>query len=627
MLSLLVFSWPLVRTLGVGMRDPPLCGTLRVRYFVMSAIRKSAGWSAITVAGMLAAYMLIKPAGVERKPIVATNDISRSEAASRPNRSHDPWIDQAVIASAPTFIDWTARAGVLFRYYDNSDAERFFNAETNGGGVAWLDYDLDGRLDLFFTNGCRLPYDPADRSYSPRLFRNVHEEAFPDVTLAAGARCSGFFHSVTVGDLDNDGWADLFLGGFERTALLLNNGDGTFQDAAELARAALAKWCSSAAMGDLDRDGDLDLYVTAYAKGDLDNIPECRGAGYRAYCGPDRYEPEAHTFLVNLGNRVFEDVTQQAGFLKVLGRGMGAVIADLDDDGWPDVFVANDKTPSYLFHNVTAHSRARAVRVEEVGVESGLATNGQGQLVAGMGIACGDADGDGRLDLVVTHYQGEMTTFYRNTGGLFFSDETAVVGLGTATLPFLGFGVDFLDANNDGELDIVIANGHVLGRHHHSYAMPPQFFFNRGGHFEEATDRAGPTFRKEFVGRGLAVGDFDNDGGADFAVVNNDQPAYIQRNAAKSRGKWLRFDLVGTRSNRSAMNARVVVRIGDRRLVRELHGGGSYQSASDQRILVGLGDSTKADDVEIRWPSGQLQRVGSLEGNRGWLVAEGRTPQ
>jgi enediyne biosynthesis protein E4 len=332
-------------------------------------------------------------------------------------------------------------------------------------------------------------------------------------------------------------------------------------------------------------------------------------------------------FYLNNGNATFRDATEESGFLKVKGKGMGVVVADLDNDSWPDVFVANDKTPSYLFHNRTRDYSDALPHVQEVGVEAGVAFNGRGELVAGMGIACGDFDEDGLLDLFVTHYHRESDTLYRNLGHLLFVDATSAVGLGTASLPYLGFGTEFIDFDNDGWLDLVVTNGHVLGPAHWSYAMRPQLHRNtRRGKFVEVTDQAGAHFRQEFVARGLAVADYDADGRVDFAVSNIDGPACVVRNATTNSGHSASIQLVGRQSNRSAINTRVIARIGSRRVTREVVGGGSYQSESAKIITIGLETAESMDALEIRWPSGHVDRVEELAGDRQWLIVEGRGP-
>jgi hypothetical protein len=329
---------------------------------------------------------------------------------------------------------------------------------------------------------------------------------------------------------------------------------------------------------------------------------------------------------MNQGDGLFRDETEAAGFLKVAGKGMGVVIANLDDDSWPEVFVANDKTPSYLFHNQTATPEDRGLCVKEVGVESGVAFNGQGELVAGMGIACGDYDQDGLLDLFVTHYQRESDTMYHNLGKLIFSDDTAVVGLGTASLPYLGFGTAFLDYDNNSWLDIAVANGHVLGSAHWSYAMRPQLYRNIGRKFTEVTGRAGEYFAREYVGRALAAADYDMDGRVDFAVSNIDGPSCVVRNTCPSSGNFIQLELVGQRTSRTAVNARITAQVGAGKLMHEFVGGGSYQSSSEHCISIGLAGADAVDSLEIRWPSGQLDRLMHLTANRRWLIVEGREP-
>lgn len=530
------------------------------------------------------------------------------------------------VAGFACFEDVSEKLGVDFLYYNDHQARRFFNGETNGGGVAWIDYDLDDWPDLYFTNGRVLVESDASNSQVHRnwLGRNLFGGRFEVVTERSRTDDVQFGHGVAVGDFDNDGWPDLFVCNFGPNVLFRNNGDGTFSDVSADCHILEKQWSSSAAFGDLDRDGDLELYVTTYAKADLDRLPVCMGPGYQVYCSPEDYEKDVDVCYINTGDGGFTRAPAEAGFGDADGHGMGVVVADLDGDAWPDIFVANDKTPSYLFHNQTP-ALAGPPRFKEIGVEAGLAFDGQGNLVAGMGIACGDADRDGLLDLFVTHYHREADTFYKNRGQLIFTDDTARVGLGSASLPFLGFGTTFLDADNDGWLDLFVANGHVLGSEHWLEAMEPNLYRNKGaGCFVEASAGAGPHFRKKFTGRGVASADFDRDGAMDLAATNNHEPATVLRNCTATKGDSISLELIGVISARSAANARVFVRHQETTTLFELFGGGSYQSACEQRLLIGLGKSGENVSLEIRWPSGKVDQIADVQPGRSMLVVEGR---
>lgn len=518
----------------------------------------------------------------------------------------------------PFFTDVSSEFGIDFRYYNDQQSGRFFNGETNGGGVGWIDFDLDDWPDLYFTNGCVLLSDQSP--HTNRMYRNLNGERFVDVTVQTQTADKHFGHGVAVADFDNDGWPDLFLANFGPNVLYRNNGDGTFSEQ----RSAILpeeQWSSSAAFGDLDRDGDLDLYVTTYGKADLQNVPVC-GTDYRVYCSPEDYPVDEDRCYLNTGTGEFRQVDDSNGFVPMNGHGMGVVIADFDNDRRPDVFVANDKDASLIFRNET--QPGQPIRVREMGIEAGVAFDGMGMRMAGMGIACGDVDANGLLDLFVTHYHREPDTFYRNHGKMVFSDDTSVVGLGTATLNLLGFGTEFLDYDNDSWLDLMTVNGHVLGPHHWLEAMEPRLYRNvNAGSFKDVSAIAGPHFQKRFTGRGLATADFDRDGRIDVAVTNNNEPAYLLRNTHEQRGHVLAIELVGTQSPRSATNARIVVHGLEKPIMRELLSGSSYQSASEQRLLIGLGNHSAPVDVEIQWSSGTTSLHSNLVPNRRHLIREG----
>jgi tetratricopeptide (TPR) repeat protein len=504
----------------------------------------------------------------------------------------------------PAFTDDAERRGVTFTF-DNGHSDLYQLPETFGGGVALLDFDGDGWLDIYAVQGGPFPPRRDSPRFGDRLFRNRGDGRFDDATARSGlgALSGGYGFGVAVGDFDNDGRPDIFVTRWRCYALYHNLGDGRFEDVT--ARAGLGgdrDWPSSAAWADLDNDGDLDLYVCHYLKWDEVNPPLCAHSHGRhnGYCDP-RLLPSLpdHVFR-NDGGR-FIDVTEQAGIVDREGRGLGVVAADLDEDGKIDLFVANDTTANFFFRN------QGGFRFTEEGLESGLAASAHGGNLAGMGVACGDFDGDGRLDLAVTNYLGESTTLYHNHGEGRFSDRAASAALAAPTRFMLGFGLAALDANNDGRLDLAQANGHVddYGPAF-PYLMPAQLFLGNGaGKLLDVSERAGPDWRRPRLARGLAVGDLDNDGRTDVVIVAQNAPLALLHNQLASRNHSLTLALEGTASNHDAVGARVAVTVFGHTQVAARLGGGSYLSASDYRFHFGLGPAQTVDRVEVTWPTGR----------------------
>jgi tetratricopeptide (TPR) repeat protein len=539
------------------------------------------------------------------------------------------------LSAPPAFTDDAEVSGLRFTF-DNGATPARQIPETMSGGVGLLDYDGDGWLDVYLVQGGPFP-PPGTGSPTPgdehglsarpapgdRLFRNRGDGTFEDATAASGIAdlARGYGHGVTVGDYDNDGHPDLFITRWRAYALYRNQGDGTFRDVTQMAGLGGDRdWPTSAAFADLDGDGDLDLYVCHYLRWDAEHPQTCFDEEKKriSYCAPQRFPhlPD-HLFRNDCGR--FVDVTDQAGINDWHGQGLGVVAVDLDDDGRLDLFVANDQSANYFF-------RGRGgLRFEEVAETSGLAGNANGGFQAGMGVACGDLDGDGRPDLGVTNFYNESMTFYHNLGGGVFTDHTREMGLAVPTRYRLGFGTAFLDVDNDGHLDIAIANGHVDDfRPEIPYAMPAQLLVGDDrGHLMDVSDRAGPPWQVPRVGRGLAAGDLDNDGRIDVLLVAQDGPlAYFHNRTAGGHALTLR--LVGTASHRDAVGARVTVVAGGRRRVAWRFGGGSYQSASDPRLHFGLGGAGRVEAIEVSWPSGRVDRFGPLAADTGYLLLEGQ---
>ncbi len=532
----------------------------------------------------------------------------------------------------PRFVDDAASAGLRFTF-DNGRSPQRQIPETTAGGVGLLDYDGDGWLDVYVVQGGAFPPDPSRPYKGDRLFLNRGDGTFEDATARSGIDKlpRGFGHGVTVGDVDNDGWPDLFLTRWRSYALLHNKGDGTFEDATE--RWGLdgdRDWPTSAALADLDNDGDLDLYVCHYLVWDADHPTLCPRVTVASkselhdpnqrynYCTPRPFPALPDHLFRNDGGR-FVDVTADAGIIDKEGRGLGVVAADIDDDGLVDLFVANDTTANYLWHNLGGF------KFEETGLTNGVACNADGAFQAGMGTACGDLDGDGKPDLLVTNFYGESTTFFRNLGSGMFGDKTAGVGLAAPSRYLLGFGIVLFDANNDGRLDLATANGHVNDdRPDYPYDMPALLLLGGlDGRLTDVTNAAGPPWSVPRVARGLAAGDLDNDGRVDALLLSQQSPlAYFHNRTNALRDHFITFQLVGTRSNRDGVGAVVTLTAGGKSRKAWRVGGGSYQSSSDPRLHFGLGDATQIDRVEVRWPSGRTDRFGPLAADRAYRLQE-----
>jgi predicted Zn-dependent protease len=521
----------------------------------------------------------------------------------------------------PQFVDEAEPAGLRF-VQDNAESSQRLPPETMSGGVALFDYDGDGWLDVYAVQGGPLPPSPNSRC-ADRLFRNRGDGTFEDVSERAGLHqlAGGYGHGVAVGDYDNDGHPDLFVTRWRSYALVRNRGDGTFEDVTGQAGLSGDRdWPTSAAWADLDGDGDLDLYVCHYMVFDLAKPRLCVSptAPVNHYCSPRDFETLPDHVFRNDGGR-FVDVTKAAGFVDPNGRGLGALAADLDDDNRIDLYVANDMSANYLFHNLGSF------HFEETALAAGAAANSSGGFQSGMGVACGDFDGDGRPDLAVTNFYGESTTYFRNLGRGMFSDDTAMIGLAGPTRCLLGFGIAFLDANNDGWLDLLSANGHVNDhRPALPWRMPTQLLLGGpDGRLKVPYPDCGEAFKPAHLGRGLAVGDLDNDGQIDAVVQAQNEPLAYLHNRSSAGGHWVVLQLEGVRSNRDAVGSRVTLLAGGRQRVAQRTGGGSYQSANDPRLHFGLGESEQIERLEIRWPSGLVQSFAGLPADRGYLLREG----
>jgi hypothetical protein len=529
--------------------------------------------------------------------------------------------------SAPVvFTDIAKSAGINF-IHDNAATDDKYLIETMGSGCGWIDYDNDGFMDLYLVNGSATQlYKPKQRVRSA-LYHNNGDGTFTDVTDRTGVGADGLFGmGVAVGDYDNDGFPDLYVVGYDHSILYHNNGDGTFTDVTARARVRNdGKWGSSAAWFDYDHDGKLDLVIANYVKWSPETNVWCgdRKPGYRGYCHPNTYPGEGPTLYHNNGDGTFTDVSQSSGVGPKAGSGLGVVTFDFDNDGWDDIFIANDSRANSLFrnnHDGTFH---------EMAYFAGIAVSENGVAEAGMGTDAADTTGGGFLDVFVTHLDFEHARLFHNLGDGSFEDATFSAKLGYATYYMSGFGTRFLDYDNDGARDIFMANGHILDNIHlyHAetkYAEPKLMYRNDGrGIFENFSDKLGPDFQTPRVSRGAAVADFDNDGDLDLLVSNNGQAPQLFRNDGGNSNNWLEVFLIGSRSNRDGIGARVKVVAGDLVQYDARKGGMSYQSAQDPRLHFGLGSRQTVDVVEVRWPSGLTDVIKNVAVNHFVTVKEG----
>ncbi|MFO0911003.1 MAG: CRTAC1 family protein [Isosphaeraceae bacterium] len=529
------------------------------------------------------------------------------------------------------FRDVRDGSGVDFVHVSGTTPAKLFPT-ANGSGVAVFDHDGDGLLDVYFATGNLLPL-AARPVASNRLYRNLGGWKFQDVSEASGLAYRGYCHGIATGDLDNDGDADVFLANYGGDALFLNEGRGRFREITESSGILRpGSWSSSACFLDFDLDGKLDLYVSRY--GDWQYPRDDRFCGdpvrkIRRYCSPKELTPVKHTLFRGDGQGRFTDVTDASGVGRTDGHGFAAVAADLDGDARPDLFVANDQDPRFLFLNRGDGSFRDATS------DSGAAYDAEGRTQSGMGADAEDIDGDGRPELFVTNFQEEYNTLYRNLGPGGFVDATASFGLGVESLPWIGWGCALADLDNDGWPDIVVANGHIddnaeVHGQPSAFAEPPLLHRNlEGRRFVLANRGAGVYFESSHVGHGLATGDLDNDGDLDLVVSHKDGPPALLRNdtPSASENSWLRFELVGIRTQRDAVGARVEVEAGGRTIVRLRKDGQSLMSSHDPRLLIGLGRATTVDRVRIVWPSGAvslLEKPALRKSHR--IVEPARTP-
>jgi hypothetical protein len=549
--------------------------------------------------------------------------------------------DTSSALPAAWFTDRAAETGLAFVHF-NGMSGRFYQAEIMAPGVAVFDYDNDGDLDVYLVQGRMLGAGdplippPANEPLDDRLFRNdlrVNEDGtrtlrFVDVTASSGIRTRGYGMGVAAGDVDNDGWIDLYVTGFGRNQMFRNNGDGTFTDVSKESRTDdPGSWGVSAGFFDFDRDGWLDLFVGNYLNYTLESHVACIGtSGAPDYCRPSVYRPQPSRLYRNLGRGRFADVTIPAGLAREFGPALGVSTADFDGDGWIDLFVANDERENQLWIN--QHDGT----FRNLALLSGVALGPNGERKANMGVDAGDFDNDGDEDLFITELINQGATLYVNTGSGVFEEQSARLGLRRPTLPFTGFGTAWLDFDNDGWLDLLAVNGDVnqnvkdLNRNDNPFPLGQrnQLFRNTGGRFEEVSDRAGRAFALVEPSRGAAFGDIDNDGDEDVVVANGAGPVRLLVNDIGNRQHWLGLRVVGANPRRDMVGARVAIhRPGAPVLWRRARADGSYGSANDPRVLAGLGASEEKPTVRVTWPDGRTEEWGDVAIDRYTALVQG----
>ena len=527
----------------------------------------------------------------------------------------------------PAFPDVASEVGLTVMNLSGEGANDYI-IEANGNGAAFVDYDNDDDLDLLITNGSTIANYSTGGDPVAALYRNT-DGIFEDVTRQAGLDDHGWAFGVCAADYDNDGHIDFYVTAYGPNLLYRNNGDGTFEERAMDAGAADAGWGTNCAFGDYDRDGDVDLYVANYLTFD-DTVIARRGSDVCLYmgtlnvfCGPKGLAGEADMLYRNNGDGTFEDVSGEAGIVDPGHYGFGVVFSDLDDDGWSDIYVANDSVPNLLYQN------NRDGTFQEVGLVSGASLNLFGTAQAGMGVGTGDFDGDGDFDIYVTHFAEDTNTLYSNLGGMFFADATAASGASRASRPHVGWGTGFVDLDNDGWEDLFVANGHVYPgmdelNETSRYLQPKEVYRNlTDGTFQEISRELDGDLTVPRSARGAAFGDYDNDGDTDIVVVNTNAPPNLYRNDGGNRHHWIGFRLIGRTSNRDAVGARVEIDAGGRTRVGEVRSGGSYLSHNDMRVHFGLGETERVDEIRIRWPSGATETLDGVDADRYVTIHEG----
>jgi hypothetical protein len=529
-----------------------------------------------------------------------------------------------------SFVNVAKQAGLATPTIYGDEHKNKYLLETTGCGAAFLDYDNDGWQDILLVNGTRLNGMPQGQQPTCRLYHNNGDGSFSDVTQKSGIARTGWGQSVAVADYDNDGFDDVFISYFGKNALFHNNGNGTFTDVADKAGVAVnqTRWGSGCAFVDYDRDGYVDLFVASYIDLDLKTAPvpesgPCMYKGVMVACGPPGLTGGVNMLFRNNGNGTFTDVSEKAGIRKTNGTyGLGVLVADYDNDGWPDIYVANDSAPAALYHN------NKNGTFTDIGIEAGCAFSVDGKPQAGMGVTAGDYDHDGWLDIFKTNFSGDTSTLYRNTGKATFDDVTFPAGIGTTTR-WLGWGCGFLDVDNNGWADIFLVNGHVYPEVERltteaGYAQRKVLYRNlQNGRFEDISERLGGPVMQPAPSRGCAFGDYDNDGDIDILINTVNALPELLRCDSTNQNNWITIKAVGAKSNRSGIGARIKCTTEDGSQIDEVRSGGSYYSQNDLRVHFGLGKRDKVKTIEIRWPSGQADTLSDVAANQFITVKEG----
>jgi hypothetical protein len=527
------------------------------------------------------------------------------------------------------FVDVTEASGIRFKHI--TAPEKKYIVESMSGGVALFDYDNDGWLDIYLTNS--LTVDTADNLKSSRsaLYHNNRDGTFSDVSEKSGLMYPGWAMGVATADYDGDGWVDVYVTCLGPNHLYKNNGDGTFTDVTQKAGVDDPRWSTGAAFGDYDNDGDLDLFVTNYVDFRTKDLPEfgkgkfCQYRGVPVQCGPRGLPGAGDSLFRNNGDGTFTDVTRSAGVSDPDGRfGMSALWSDLDEDGWMDLYVANDSGPNFLYKN------NRDGTFKETGLLAGCAVGEDGNEQGSMGLAIGDYNHDGLLDIFVTNFSDEYNTLYRQEAGMSFMDVSFSSKLAQVSIPYVGWATDFLDFDNDGWVDLMVVNGHVYPQVDKvsvgtTYAQRVLLFHNeRNGTFVEMAANCGDSLMNRRVSRGAAFGDIDNDGDIDVVINNLDGAAVVLRNDGGNKNNWINIKTVGSKKNRDALGARVKVTAGNLVQVKEVYSGGSYISQNDTRLHFGLEKKTRVDSIEVRWPAGKVEVIRDLPVNAFLVIEEGK---
>ena len=521
------------------------------------------------------------------------------------------------------FTDITEAAGIKFRHV--SSPEKKYIVESMSGGVALFDYDNDGYLDIFFVNSLTVDLVKSGGKTRSALYHNNGDGTFTDVTDKAGVGDIGWGMGVAIGDYNNDGWDDIYVTCLGPNHLLRNNGNGTFTDVTQKAGVGDPRWSTGAAFVDYDNDGRLDLFVSNYVDFDVNNLPEfgkgrtCQFKGIPVQCGPRGLKGAGDTLYHNNGDGTFTDVSKKAGVSDPDGYyGLGVICSDFDGDGLVDIYVANDSTPNFLYHNNGDGT------FKEVGFPSGTAVNENGSEQGSMGVTLGDYDHDGKLDLFITNFDDDYNTLYHNDGHGSFTDVSYAAKVAAVSLPYVGWGTWFFDYDNDGWVDLLVVNGHV-------YPQLPTYrqrnfvhHNNRDGTFTEVGEQLGAPFAEKRTGRGAAFGDIDNDGDVDVVINNLDGPPQLLRNDGGNTNNSILIKTIGVKSNRDGIGARVRVVSGGLTQIEEVYSGGSYLSQSDLRLHFGLEKRSKTDLIEVRWPGGNIDKVTNVGVNKILTIKEGQ---